>query len=249
MGWAPDEESALQAHFTNTPPAIADLDGDGVRELLLLASVQNAAQTDRQRGVALWVVGPDGARRPGFDPPVHVPGYLSGLWDYGGNIVAITNQVSVADVDPDLPGREAVFVGFDGHVHMVSSSGALVWSREYTADPEVAAAGVAIADLSGDGRPEIIFNTYSVAPDRGALFILAGDGAVLHQLPLPRRGAMPVPTVADVDGDGALEIVVSLKDAEDKVESLRVYTVPGSAPNCLPWPTGRADLLRSGLLP
>jgi hypothetical protein len=57
---------------------------------------------------------------------------------------------------------------------------------------------------------------------------------------------MPVPTLADVNGDGTVEILVSLKDAVDKVESVSVYTVPGSAANCLPWPTGRGDLLRSG---
>jgi hypothetical protein len=64
QGYADDEESALQAHFTNTAPAIADLDGDGAREVILLASVQNAAQSDREKGVAVWVVGRDGARRP-----------------------------------------------------------------------------------------------------------------------------------------------------------------------------------------
>ena len=61
--------------------------------------------------------------------------------------------------------------------------------------------------------------------------------------------AIAVPTLADVDGDGQVEIVVSLKDAEDKVESVRVYTVPGSSDNCLLWPTGRGNLLRSGLVP
>jgi hypothetical protein len=49
-----------------------------------------------------------------------------------------------------------------------------------------------------------------------------------------------------VNGDGTVEIIVSLKDAVDKVESVYVYTVPGSATNCLTWPTGRGDLLRSG---
>ena len=48
---------------------------------------------------------------------------------------------------------------------------------------------------------------------------------------------------------GGAEIVVSLKDAEDKVESVRVYTVPGSSSDCLLWPTGRGNLLRSGLVP
>ena len=49
LGYAKDEETALQGHFTNTAPAIADIDGDGVPEILLLASVQNAAQTNRRR--------------------------------------------------------------------------------------------------------------------------------------------------------------------------------------------------------
>ncbi len=35
QGWADDEETALQAHFTNTPPAIADLDGDGQLEIVV----------------------------------------------------------------------------------------------------------------------------------------------------------------------------------------------------------------------
>lgn len=249
QGWADDEESALQAHFTNTAPAIADLDGDGAREIVLLASVQNASQTDREKGVAVWVVGHDASRRPGFDPPAHLPDYLSGLWDYGDNIVGITNQASVADLRADHPGLEIVFIGFDGRVHAVSAAGEVLWSTAYTTDPEVAAAGVAIADLSGDGVPEVVFNSYSTGQDKAHLFILGSDGAIQHKLPLPRRGAMPVPTLADVDGDGTVEIVVSLKDAEDKVESVRVYTVPGSSASCLLWPTGRANLLRNGLVP
>jgi hypothetical protein len=38
---------------------------------------------------------------------------------------------------------------------------------------------------------------------------------------------------------------VSLKDAEDRVESVLVYTVASSGTNCLPWPTGRGNLLRN----
>ncbi len=76
---------------------------------------------------------------------------------------------------------------------------------------------------------------------------MAANGQILHQIPLPGRGAMPVPTVADVDGDGVLEILVSLKDGGQG--EVLVYRVPGSADNCLPWPTGRANLRRTGFIP
>src|SRR5262249_35655610 len=104
QGWANDEQTALQAHFTNTAPAIADPDGDGAPEVVMLASVQNAAQTDREKGVALWVVRHDVTRLAGWEWPHHEPDFLSGLWDYGNNIVAITNQASVADISASTAG-------------------------------------------------------------------------------------------------------------------------------------------------
>jgi hypothetical protein len=57
---------------------------------------------------------------------------------------------------------------------------------------------------------------------------------------------MAVPTIGDVDGDGTLDIVVSLKDPEPAKESVFVFQVPGSKPNCVLWPTGRANNLRNG---
>jgi hypothetical protein len=247
QGYADDEATALQAHFTNTAPAIADVNGDGMNEIVMLGSVQNAAQTDRYRGVALWVVRYDASRLPGWEAPLHVPAYLAGLWDYAGtNVVAATNQVSVADIDPNRAGPEFVFAGFDGRIHAVGADRTELWSTSYTSDPNVLTGGVVVGDLSGDGIPEIVFNSYSIDTGKGALIVLSAAGRELHTIPLPGRGAMPVPTLADVDGNGSVEIVVSLKDAEDQVQSVLVYTVASSFADCLPWPTGRGNLLRNG---
>jgi len=247
QGYADDEETALQAHFTNTAPAIADLDEDGSPEVLLLASAQNAAQSKRELGIALWALHSDASRLPGWEEPFYAPDYLAGLWDYDGtNVVAATNQVTVADLDPTKPGPELIFAGFDGRIHGVTADRQAIFEVTYTTDPEVLTGGVVVGDLSGDGIPEIVFNTYSTGEGKGALFILDAGGKKLHEIPLPRRGAMPVPTLADVNGDGSVEIIVSLKDAEDKVESVLVYTVPGSHTSCLLWPTGRGNLLRNG---
>ncbi len=244
QGYADDEETALQAHFTNTAPAIADMDGDGTPEIIMLGSVQNASQSDRYKGVGLWVVRSDASRLPGWETPYHAPNYLAGLWDFENtNVVAATNQVTVADIDPSRPGPELIFAGFDGHIHAVSAAKEHLWETIYTTDPNVLTGGVVVGDLSGDGIPEVVFNTYSIDDGKGALFILDGGGNLQQQIDLPQRGAMSVPTLADVDGDGTVEILVSLKDAQD--QSVLVYKVPGSSASCLLWPTGRGNLQRN----
>ncbi len=247
QGYADDEAVDEQAHFTNTAPALADLDGDGVAELIALGSIQNAAQTDREKGVGLFVMHPDGTRPAAWVSPPRFPGYLAGLWDFGANLVGITNQVTVAEIDPAHPGPELVFAGFDGKIHAVDAATHTLWSSTYTTSAEVWTGGVAVADLSGDGIPEIVFTTYG--PAGGSLVVLDAGGSKLHELTLGGRGAMPVPTIADVDGDGDLDIVVSLKDGEDHTRSVLIYEVPGSATNCLLWPTGRGNLRRDGFVP
>lgn len=246
QGYPDQPATENQAHFTNSGPAIADLDGDGVKELAILGSAQNAAQTERERGVGLWLIRPDGTRVPGWEEPLHLAGYLAGLWDLGDNIVGATNQVAIADLDPPSASLEMVFAGFDGKIHAVESDRDVRWSYTYTTDPEVLTGGVALADLSGDGVPEVVFVTYSTDAGKSKLFVLGAGGALQRQVALPDRGAMPVPTIADVDRDGTLEIVVSLKDEGDDGEQVLVFTVTGSAANCLPWPTGRGNHLRNG---
>jgi hypothetical protein len=244
-----DDEKSLQAHFTNTAPAIADLNDDGKPEIVMLGSSQDVFQNNRELGVGLFVVRSDASRLEGWETPFHAPDFLSGLWDPdegGENIVAATNQVTVADLDPTHNGPELLFAGFDGRIHAVTADKKELWPAvTYTTDPNVLTGGIVVGDLSGDGIPEIVFNTYSTDEGKGALYILDAGGMLLHEIPLSGRGAMPVPTLADVDGNGTVEIVVSLKDADDKMGSVIVYTIPGSSPTCLLWPTGRGNLLRS----
>jgi len=190
----------------------------------------------------------DGTRPDAWLEPYHASDFIDGLWDAGDNIVAATNQVTVVDLDPESPGVEFVFAGFDGRIHAVSAANEPLWQQRFTDQPGVLTGGLVAADLSKDGRPELVFTTYSTEAGEGSLFILGANGAVLHQIELPDRGAMPVPTVADVDGDGTLEIVVSLKDGVDRERQVLVYSVPGSGTRCLPWPTGRGNLRRTGFV-
>ncbi|MFO0627367.1 MAG: FG-GAP-like repeat-containing protein [Polyangiales bacterium] len=246
QGYAMNESTAEQAHFTNTAPALVDLDGDGARELVMLSSIQNVSQTNRRRGVALWAVRPDGTRPAAWVTPYRAATYLAGLNDLGGNIVAATNSVAVADVDARAAGPELLFAAFDGNIHCVGADRSARWTYPFTTAATVLTAGVAVADLSDDGVPEVIFATYSTQQNTSALFVLNASGALLHRVALPGRGAMAVPTVGDLDGDGTLEIVVSLKDAASDGAEVLVFNVAASGTRCLPWPTGRGNYLRNG---
>lgn len=178
QGYADDEDTALQAHFTNTAPAIADIDGDGTPEVVMLGSVQNASQQDRLKGVGLWVLRKNGSRLAGWETPFHAPDYIAGLWDLENNIVGATNQVTVADIDPSKPSPEMIFAGFDGKIHAVAADKSALWSFSYTTDPLVLTGGVVVGDLSGDEIPRgiIVFNSYSQDNDKSALYVLDAAG-------------------------------------------------------------------------
>jgi outer membrane protein assembly factor BamB len=247
QGFSEHESTSLQAHFTNSAPAIADLDGDGTRDLIVLGSVQTTDQEHRFKGVTVFAVHPDGTRLTEWIEPYYEPHYLAGLWDFDGvNVVGATNQISVAELFPDRAGPEMVFAGFDGRVHCIDARGDEIWTYAYTGSTRVLTAGIAIADLSGDGRPEIVFASYSPDNGKSELFVVDAGGNELHVLPLPGHGAMAVPTLADVNDDGTLEIVVPLQEQQDRAPMALIYTVAGSAENCMPWPTGRGNMHRDG---
>ena len=83
----------------------------------------------------------------------------------------------------------------------------------------------------------------------GRLIVLDNTGRELYDLTLGSQGdgggngiGVPAaPSVADLDGDGNLEIVLLTFD-----HGVDVYTIPGSGTECLPWLTGRGNLLRNG---
>jgi hypothetical protein len=149
----------------------------------------------------------------------------------------------------DLP--EIVVSLNDGCMHAFDAYGLLLWRYNYTHGKAVMyASEPTAADLNQDGSPEIVFTTYGDpdTQDSGRLVILAADGAALHDLPLPDsghngngNGAPSAPTIADLDGDRQLEILVQTFD-----HGLDIFTIPGSGSDCLLWTTARGGPLRNG---
>jgi hypothetical protein len=248
QGWGTGDRS----EFTSSPPALADVNRDGTRNVVVVGDHESSQSTTNQ-GVTYWVLNPDMTRPPGWESPKNSGGPVA-YGDLGNNIVTTLPSPSIANIDDD-PGLEILAPSYDGKLYCFDPDGQEKWEYAFgtSPGPYIGASEAVVADLNGDGVPEIIFDTFTTgtasSPDGSPnLVILNNNGVLLQQVPLYGRGSMAAPTVADVDGDGKLEIVVSLKDTLGGGKGgVQIFDVPGSSTNCLPWPTGRGGWLRQGV--
>ena len=247
QGWGSGDRS----EFTYSPPVMADIDGDDDLEVILVGDHEHSSSTDNQ-GVTFWVINHDMTRPAGWEWPkdTGMPLHDSSL---GANIVATRPSPSVGNLDDD-PGLEILAPAYDGQLYAFDSDGTLQWAYPFatTGSPYSGASEALIADLNGDGVPEVIFATYSSGAPRepetpAHLVILNANGVELHKVEIAGRGSMAAPTLADLDGDGDLELILSLKDTLGGGDGgVQIWDLEGSATNCLQWATGRGGLLRQG---
>lgn len=250
----PARQAWLQ--WTASPPAVADLNGDGRNEVVGIPNVERQIPY-RTQGYAFMAL--DGAygdghrsarRHAGFESlkmsnhPVYRP---DGDWYPPSGIPAPTVVDLVGDSRPEivsaLPGGKVYAVGPTGH---------RLWSYQYAPRrAKTFASEVVAADLNKDGTPELVFGTYALHKDAGRLIVLSAHGKKLSVTRLRHQGrdgngiGVPAaPSIGDLTGNGTLEIVLTTFD-----HGIDVYTVPGSGTGCLPWPTGRGNLLRNGMGP
>ena len=247
----PARQAWLQ--WTASPPAVADLDGDGRNEVIGIPNVERHIPY-RTQGYAFMVL--DGAyddgsrsarRHAGFETlpmsnrPVHRP---SGDWYPPSGIPAPTMVDLVGDDRPEIV---AALPG--GKVYAVGPDGRRLWAADYAPRrSKTFASEVVAADLNKDGVTELVFGTYALRRDAGRLVVLSAQGKKLSVTRLRNQGrdgngigVAAAPSIGDLTGDGTLEIVLTTFD-----HGVDVYTVPGSGTGCLPWPTGRGNLLRNG---
>jgi hypothetical protein len=248
QGWGNGDRS----EFTYSPPAMGDVDGDGLPELLLIGDHEHSEST-ANRGSSFWLLRPDLQRPVGWESPKDSGPSISYDGELGANIVHTQPQPSMAQLDDD-PALELIGPAYDGYVYVYDYSGELEWRYRYDAEgePYTGASEVLVADLNGDGVPELLFNTWSSGAPREAdapahLLILSNTGELLQQVELAGRGSMAAPTLADLEGDGELELIISLKDTLGGGEGgVQIWELPGAGVNCLLWPTARGNQLRQG---
>ncbi len=247
----PNNQEWLQ--WTASPPNVVDLNGDGRNEVLGVPNVEKNVPYETQAYAIMVLEGAhgDGQRSamrlagweilPRGDRPIEVDG-----WYPPGGVPA----AATVDIQGDsLP--EVVVSLNDGFVYAFGADARQIWRFNYTHGKAIMfASEVMAADLNQDGSPEIIFGTYGDpnVHDSGRLIILAANGTLLHDVPLPDpghngngNGAPAAPTIADLDGDGQLEILVQTFD-----HGLDIFTLPGSGGNCMLWTTARGGPLRMG---
>ena len=69
-----------------------------------------------------------------------------------------------------------------------------------------------IADLNGDGRPDLVTSDFT--QNSVLIYLQQADGSLAAQTPLLTSGSHPNGlTVADINGDGGKEIIVANRDS------------------------------------
>ena len=251
QGWGTGDRS----EFTYSPPVIADVDGDGAMEIVLAGDHESSESTDLQ-GVSLWLLNPDLTRPTGWQSPIDLGAPLA-TDALGNNMVPTQPSPSVADFR-DSAGLEILVPAYDGKLYAYAADGTQIFSYTFStggASVYIGGSEPLVADLNGDGMPEIVFTTWASGPPRepdapAHLIVLDASGAELHKIEIFGRGSMAAPAIADLDDDGELEIVISLKDSLGGSEGgVQIWSVPGSSTNCVLWSTGRGNPLRQGYVP
>jgi hypothetical protein len=224
-------------------PKLADIDGDGVRDLVVPDSAGRLHALATRGGAPVPLPGFPYLTRPidGLDAQGEptVPSYLEApAYKSGGVDPAIARETilaapGVADLDGD-GSMEIVFTTWPGTIYVINSRAEALpgWPRRLSAIPSCpldttdppttrcmdARHGYArgtysapvLADMNGDGRPEIIVGGFD-----GQVWVFKADGSVLDGYPVdlvsPRSATpariMATPTVVDLNGDGIPEVI------------------------------------------
>ena len=258
-GLWPHPSSQKWMQWTDSPPNVIDVNGDGKNDVVCVSNVEKDEPYDNKHHSVMVLEGSYGsgarsARRLSGWEKLPSSGYP--LSRAGHTWYPPANPPAPTTVDLTGDGRpEILYAAHDGYVYCISATGDRLWRTDIRHGRNLMyASEIMVADLNQDGIPELVLTTYgdpdNIAPGlpHGYLMILDKNGNVLHDIELPEqgtdgngKGAPAAPALMDLNGDETLEIVIQTFGA-----GCFIYTVPGSAENLLLWPTGRGNYLRDG---
>ncbi len=245
-------------NFANTAPIVVDVNGDGVLEVVVVGNVYNCG-TDPYTDLyeMPFILNADRSRwaGSGFDwTAIPVPDAyaapLSEDWSVIEN--SLPNPVA-ADLDGN-GFKEILFPSYDGRMHAYwldkTEHGSWPYSVYHAAEGVLRfASEPAVVDLDNNGQAEVIFSSWVQKATNltGRLHVLDSLGNVLYEIDLPMarsedwNGGLAAPTVANIDGDPDMEVVVNTS-----ASGLVAYDLPGTANARILWGTGRGNYQRTG---
>ena len=242
-------------NFANSAPSIADVNGDGVFEVVVVGNVYNCGTnpyTDLYEMPFIFKADRTRWLGSGFDwTAIPVPDANAAPLTEDYNIIenSVPNPV-ITDLDGD-GFKEILYPSYDGrlHAYWLDKTEKYNWPFEvYTGGAYRFASEPLVADLDGNGKAEVIFTTWTQKGSNllGDLKIVNWQGTQLFSVPLPPTGAdwggaLPAPTLANIDDDGDLEILVGSTHT-----GLLAYDIPGTANAKVLWGTGRGNYQRTG---
>lgn len=115
------------------------------------------------------------------------------------------NQRGVTLADLDNDGVDEIIYGMNTTLYALKGDGTVFWSKPISG---TIVSPVAVADMNGDGSPEIALNTWQ-PPGGGRVYLMDQNGADLPNWPLnfANHYMFNSPVIADVDSNGTLDVV------------------------------------------
>lgn len=228
-GWPKTIDTTGWDGYVSATPAIADLDGDGTKEVVILAPAGEVLAFKK-----------DGNMLPGFPAT-------------SGTEVYFQYSPNIADLDND--GKKEIVSSSGGmfcerKIYITRSDGTL---QPGWPNPTFGSCGditPSVADLNGDGKKELLFIEVAYTGDVGIkLHVLTLDGTELSGFPKKLSSnvaqAMPGPvSISDLDSDGTVEIAVGARNNEFYLLDNNGNVLPGW-PSILPSIDGKQIEFRS----
>jgi uncharacterized repeat protein (TIGR01451 family) len=258
LGYGPCyTQFTARANFADGPANVVDVNRDGVNEVVAIGNVHdchtspytnlyntpyilNADRTRFQAGGYNWST-----------PPINTGSPLVENYNVIESVAA--NPVTV-DLDND--GKlEILYASYDGKLHAFwldkTEHGSWPYSVYNAAEGFYRfASEPVVADLDNNGSPEVLFASWTQKKSNqtGKLYILDNQGNPLQTVNLPAafgspdwNGALPAPTLANIDSDADMELVLNTANS-----GIVAYDLPGSANARIYWGTGRGNYQRTG---